>query len=323
MRSADNDDDQQTENTFDAVNETDAPYEIRTDDSIRTRNFVNAIGLNAIAQNIARNDQRRLENLQKALRVNVPKIDLPSFSPRLPAHELFQQQIKAQSDLFRDFYRRLFDQISEQQEALKDLVRTFNYLNEARNTWAQFGWIISRFPNQLISFVPENYIEANSIAIPYARESLKPLKEELLKADSKETNMTKMFEEFEKQDYLLTTMLAFPLIEGNIRRWLLSYGLPGGGNGKLKEKKLDGKTLNIIFERFSALANAQYYFFKHADNFKPIREGEYNRNFLFHGMASKEASEEICLKLFLILDETLKILPFCEALIEDSKSQSD
>ena len=36
-----------------------------------------------------------------------------------------------------------------------------------------------------------------------------------------------------------------------------------------------------------------------------------------HGMASQEISEEICLKLFLILDETQKVLPRCEALIED------
>lgn len=34
MKSADNDDDQQMENIFDAVDETNAPYEIRTDDSI-------------------------------------------------------------------------------------------------------------------------------------------------------------------------------------------------------------------------------------------------------------------------------------------------
>lgn len=322
MRSADNDDDQQTENTFDAVNETDAPYEIRTDDSIRTRNFVNAIDLNAIAQNIVQNDQRRWENLQEALRVNVPKIDLSSFSTWLPAHELLQQQIKAQSDLIRNFYRSLFDHNSALQEAL-NIVGSFSHVNEARNTWARFGWVFSRFPDQIIDLVPQSYIEANSIALPYARESLKVLREELIKAAPNDTYTNKMFEEFEKQEYLLTAMLAFTLIEGNIRRWLLSYGLPGGGNGKLEGKKLDKNTLYLIFERFAALANAQSYFFRYADNFNPEREGECNRHFLMHGMASQEISEEICLKLFLILDETQKLLPRCKALIEDRKSPSN
>jgi hypothetical protein len=320
MRSADNDDDQQTENTLDAVNETDAPYEIRTDDSIRTRNFVNANGLDAIAQNIAQNGQRGLENLQKALLVNVPKIDLYSFSTWLPAQELIQQQIKAQSDLIRNFYRSLFDHNSELQESLnniENIVGSFSHVNEARNTWARFGWIFSRFPDQIIDMVPQSYIEANSIALPYARESLKVLREELIKAASNDIYTNKMFEEFEKREYLLTAMLAFTLIEGNIRRWLLSYGLPGGGNGNLKGKKLDENTRYTIFGRFAALANAQSYFFRYADNFNPEREGECNRHFLMHGMASQEISEEICLKLFLILDETQKVLPRCEALIED------
>ena len=315
MRSADNDDDQQTENTLDAVNETDAPYEIRTDDSIRTRNFVNANGLDAIAQNIAQNGQRGLENLQKALLVNVPKIDLYSFSTWLPAQELIQQQIKAQSDLIRNFYRSLFDHNSELQESLnniENIVGSFSHV-----TWARFGWIFSRFPDQIIDMVPQSYIEANSIALPYARESLKVLREELIKAASNDIYTNKMFEEFEKREYLLTAILAFTLIEGNIRRWLLSYGLPGGGNGNLKGKKLDENTRYTIFGRFAALANAQSYFFRYADNFNPEREGECNRHFLMHGMASQEISEEICLKLFLILDETQKVLPRCEALIED------
>ena len=250
----------------------------------------------------------------------MPKIDLYSFSTWLPAQELIQQQIKAQSDLIRNFYRSLFDHNSELQESLnniENIVGSFSHVNEARNTWARFGWIFSRFPDQIIDMVPQSYIEANSIALPYARESLKVLREELIKAASNDIYTNKMFEEFEKREYLLTAMLAFTLIEGNIRRWLLSYGLPGGGNGNLKGKKLDENTRYTIFGRFAALANAQSYFFRYADNFNPEREGECNRHFLMHGMASQEISEEICLKLFLILDETQKVLPRCEALIED------
>jgi len=320
MKSADNDDDQQMENIFDAVDETNEPYEIRTDDSIRTRNFVNANGLNAIAQNIVQNDQRRWENLQKALRGNIPKIDFSSFSTMPPGFEHLQQQLKSHSDIIKDFYRSLFEHNSELQEALKNIeniVASFSHVNEARNAWARFGWVFSRFPDQIIDLVPQSYVEANSIALPYARESLKVLREELIKAAPNDTSTNKMFEEFEKQEYLLTTMLAFTLIEGNIRRWLLSYGLPGGGNGKLKGTKLDENTRYSIFERFNALANAQSYFFRYADDFNPEREGECNRHFLMHGMASQEISEEICLKLFLILDETQKVLPRCEALIED------
>ena len=237
-----------------------------------------------------------------------------------PGFEHLQQQLKSHSDIIKDFYRSLFEHNSELQEALKNIeniVASFSHVNEARNAWARFGWVFSRFPDQIIDMVPQSYIEANSIALPYARESLKVLREELIKAAPNDTSTNKMFEEFEKQEYLLTTMLAFTLIEGNIRRWLLSYGLPGGGNGKLKGTKLDENTRYSIFERFNALANAQSYFFRYADDFNPEREGECNRHFLMHGMASQEISEEICLKLFLILDETQKVLPRCEALIED------
>ena len=320
MRSTDNDDDQQMENILDTTNETNAPCETRDHVSIRTRNLVNSNVVNAIAQNVSRDAQRTHESLQNALRENMPKIDFPSFSTSISRFELLQQQLKEQSVLIRDFYRSLFDLNSGLQETLKiieNTVGSFSHVNEARNTWARFGWVFSRFPDQIIDLVPQSYIEANSIALPYARESLKALREELIKAASNDTYTNKMFEEFEKQEYLLTAMLAFTLIEGNIRRWLLSYGLPGGGNGKLKGKKLDENTRYSIFERFTALANAQYYFFRYADDFNPEREGECNRHFLMHGMASQEISEEICLKLFLILDETQKVLPRCEALIEN------
>lgn len=323
MKSADTDDDQQMDDIFDAANEMETLREVRIDDSTEIRNLENASTSNAIIQNFTTNinrnllDHRRMhESLQQVLRGNIPKIDYSAFVTIPSSFELLQQQLKRDSDIIKDFYRSLFDHNSALQEVL-NIVGSFSHVNEARNTWAQFGWVISRFSDQVIDFVPQNYIEANSIAVPYARESLKALKEELLKAASKETSMTKMFEEFEQQDYLLTAMLAFPLIEGNIRRWLLSYGSPGGGNGKLKEKKLDEKTQYIMSERFTALANAQYYFFRYADNFNPEREGECNRHFLMHGMASQEISEEICLKLFLILDETQKVLPRCKALIED------
>lgn len=320
MRSTDNDDDQQMENILDTTNETNSPCETRAHDSVRTRNLINSNALNAIAQNILPDAQRMSENLQNALRGNMPKIDFSSFSTTVSGFELLQQHLKEHSELIRDFYRSLFDHNSELQETLKiieNTVGSFSHVNEARNTWARFGWIFSRFPDQIIDMVPQSYIEANSIALPYARESLKVLREELIKAASNDIYTNKMFEEFEKREYLLTAMLAFTLIEGNIRRWLLSYGLPGGGNGNLKGKKLDENTRYTIFGRFAALANAQSYFFRYADNFNPEREGECNRHFLMHGMASQEMSEEICLKLFLILDETQKVLPRCEALIED------
>lgn len=327
MRSADTDDDQQMDDIFDAANEMETLREVRIDNSTEIRNLENASSSNAIIQNFTTNinrnllDQRRMhESLQQVLRVNIPKIDYSAFFTVPTGFELLQQQLKRESDIIKDFYRSLFDHNSALQEALKNIeniVGSFSHVNEARNTWARFGWVFSRFPDQIIDLVPQSYIEANSIALPYARESLKVLREELIKAAPNDTYTNKMFEEFEKQEYLLTTMLAFLLIEGNIRRWLLSYGLPGGGNGKLKGKKLDKNTLYLIFERFTALATAQSYFFRHADNFNPEREGECNRHFLMHGMASQKISEEICLKLFLILDETQKVLPRCKALIED------
>lgn len=51
------------------------------------------------------------------------------------------------------------------------------------------------------------------------------------------------------------------------------------------------------------------YFSLYVDGFDPTKEGEFNRNYLVHGVESKPVTRVVCMKLICLLDAVVRLVP--------------
>ncbi|RRF98786.1 MAG: hypothetical protein DUD39_07745 [Coriobacteriaceae bacterium] len=118
---------------------------------------------------------------------------------------------------------------------------------------------------------------------------------------------------FDERHYKSCTMMACSLIEGETLNLKISRA-----NTRVVTSKPRGlvTTDNIDNARIAAInligiVGAYDYFFRNAKHFDRSIEGELNRNFLMHGMMYKSISQIACIKLFILIDRVVKLLPSC------------
>lgn len=183
-------------------------------------------------------------------------------------------------------------------------------LRSGAMTWGDYGWVISRLAPGEIRTAPKSLEEADEYYSQYlTRNNIEAIFDTTEKRIARKKDYRECVALYEKGHFKSCAMMTCSLIEGQ----LLKTGLANSKkrrNGKVvleKAKELDGSALDALC--IENLLGAYLYFYKSANNFDRTLEGELNRNFLMHGMMYKPVRRKTCIKLFLLLETIVTLLP--------------
>ena len=178
-------------------------------------------------------------------------------------------------------------------------------LRGRHDTWGEYGWVLfDDMTGDASRMRPQSWVEANKIARGCINsDTVAELFERLRALVTKRNDLEEAIALFEEKRYKPCAMMVCSLIDCSLYK---------------RSKKRDGerrRSAKEPFERlqlqlsgacYTALSlsgsyKAYDYFFRQARDFKKEAEGEFNRNFLMHGMARRTVTRTSCLKLFMLL----------------------
>ncbi|WP_314026321.1 hypothetical protein [Olsenella uli] len=221
--------------------------------------------------------------------------------------------------LIVDIDRSLQEILKPNLEAIASIVNSFDNgkfwekYQEAAAVWGDYGWVvIDDMPNDVLLNIPSSYVEANRIARKYAFASLDSLKRKIPETSRKKSDVTEMFALFDEGHYKPCAMMACSLIDGELFNWKIPRARTRAVRSNPRDLVAADEGAMWAVASLSGIVPAYDHFFRRGENFNRNVEGELNRNFLMHGMMYKNVSQVACLKLFLLLDQLIELLPMCQ-----------
>lgn len=223
------------------------------------------------------------------------------------------------SQSIADASRSLNEILRPNLEVIASIVNTFDSgrfwkkYQEAAATWGGCGWVvIDDMPNDILLSIPSDYAEANRIARKYAFATLDFLKNKILETSRKKSDAIEMFALFDEGHYKSCAMMACSLIDGELFNWKIPRAQSRAVRSSPRDLTVSDESAMWAAASLSSIVPAYDHFFRWGDHFNRDVEGELNRNFLMHGMMYKKVSQVACLKLFLLLDQIIELLPLCQ-----------
>lgn len=225
---------------------------------------------------------------------------------------------------FADASRSLHEILRPNLEVIASIVDSFDSgkfwvkYQEAAAAWGDYGWVvIDDMPNDVLLSIPSDYAEANRVARKYAFATLDSLNSKIPETSRKKSDAVEMFTLFDEGHYKSCAMMACSIIDGELFNWKIPRAHSRAVRGSPRELAISDESAMWAAASLSGIVPAYDHFFRWGDHFNRDVEGELNRNFLMHGMMYKKVSQVACLKLFLLLDQIIELLPLCQ--ISDQK----
>lgn len=265
-----------------------------------------------------------------------PQVSLPTIvTPKIALPDSLLAQIAkttrafgtAVADMVRaaapigDFSKSMLEVLRPSLDALQKVLADYDSdgfwtkCGTAAREWGGLGWvIIDDMPVDMLFSCPETYPEANRLCRKMAFAQLGRLKRELPGTVRRSADADEMVSLFEEGHYKSCAMMACSLIDGELMNWKIIRTRNRKANSNPKELRAYGHGRSAQEATVSLLGVVEAYshFFQSGKGFNRSREGELNRNFLMHGMMNKQVAQIACIKLFLLLDKVVGLLPYCE-----------
>lgn len=174
--------------------------------------------------------------------------------------------------------------------------------------WGKFGWTHYEFFENIA--LPESQIEADRIARRVITdEVLHTTIANLKKNIKKHSDLDESLILFENRHYKSCCMMLFSLIDCELYKHAKKEG---GQRRQARSTYRDilqkAKEDLVLLISASGTFTAYKHFFDDAQDFDRSLEADINRNFLMHGMRYKPVRRHHCVKLFLLLEETIQII---------------
>ncbi len=247
--------------------------------------------------------------LSKALE-QVPRMDTSTILPRF--------ELPTWTERYDETLRSFATGLSPLLEVSKRAYDAIDWEAWRRvyETWGDYGWIfVDGLPLYESEMPPASVEEADRIAMSLLRDDLLV---QIMTRVSGKSEEDPDFEEaawlFDNGHYKPCAMMVCALVDGALIR-RDEPGTTAGEKGWTCRRRSGGHSAQLLVDRLPAVgfsvldyanvARVYRYFFKDGRDFEPTREGELNRNFLSHGMATKPVGRVSCVKLFLLLDAIL------------------
>lgn len=222
--------------------------------------------------------------------------------------------------LGKDFLSGLFEPF---ELLLNDYNIKFPYQKEDIETsiraWADYGWVLpERMPLGEWMAFPTSLEEADSRAAAYIDDaSIASLFDDAARLTGSTLDISEAKALFFDGRYKPCAMLLCAEIEGTIIKSRKRVYVDISGRRKrrevakiVRETELEVDGATRIWSRIAALPlviNNKYWL--DGKDFDPDQEGEFNRNFIDHGMDTKPVTKTICIKLLLLLGVVTEV--FC------------
>lgn len=253
------------------------------------------------------------------IQINIPKSTLAAFTSLSEnATKAYLKTLEASqvlADTFKPIYESLSGIIkSINWEGLSKALEGLDFegLQEGAKIWGEYGWSVSDLSPSEIRNAPELLTDADKYYLQYmTKERVQNLFDNVLT----EIPRKKDFEEcrvlYEQKHYKPCAMMLCSLIEGQLIRHVPKTSWKRNGDKALKRLKdvsdIDSDLTDAIW--ILNTLSAYNYFFRSGENFNRVVEGELNRNFLMHGMMYRPVLKRTCIKLFLLLESIVAMMP--------------
>lgn len=269
------------------------------------------------------------------------KINIPGYNQNIgQMTKTIAQIVKPMMDT-QEMLKPFFNQISELSKSiskyyssitttLSDIikrVRIPSFSEEEKEQikgsyeeWGKYGW--TPIPNASISFYfnpPVDMKDANRKALKYCKnEDMKELFEEMrTKSGIKQSDFEEAIFCFENKKYKSCAMILFALLDSKLIRFQKDEdrnkrnNLRPSGQKAAKniEKRYDSEEEKNLYRLFEAanIFGCIDKFFEPGNDFK-YQPKTINRNFLEHGMLTKQVRRMDCVQLFLLYYNFVKLL---------------
>lgn len=253
------------------------------------------------------------------IQANIPKstlATLASFSANIAkAYSKTLEVSRILADTFKPIYEslsRLIKSINWEglSKALEGL--DFEGLQEGANAWGEYGWVVSDLSPSEIKNVPKSLTDANKYYLQYmTKERVQNLFDNVLVEIPRKKDFEECIILYEQKHYKPCAMMLCSLIEGQIIRHVPKTTRIRNGNRALKKLREASDADSDLTDAIWILntLSAYNYFFHSGENFNRAVEGELNRNFLMHGMMYRPVLKRTCIKLFLLLESIVTMMP--------------
>lgn len=188
----------------------------------------------------------------------------------------------------------------------------FEGLQEGAKIWGEYGWAVSDLSPSEIRNVPELLADADKYYLQYMTKArVQNLFDNVLTKTPRKKDFEECIVLYEQKHYKPCAMMLCSLIEGQLIRHVPKTAWKRNGDRALKRLKdvsdIDSDLADAIW--ILNTLSAYNYFFHNGENFNRAVEGELNRNFLMHGMMYRPVLKRTCIKLFLLLESIVTMMP--------------
>lgn len=255
------------------------------------------------------------------IQVNIPKTTLATFTRFseniINAYMKTLEVSQVLADAFKpihEFLSGLIKSINWEglSKALEGL--DFEGLQEGAKTWGEYGWVVSDLSPSEIRNVPESLTDADRHYLQYMTKGrVRNLFDNVLAEIPRKKDFEECIILYEEKHYKPCAMMLCSLIEGQLIKYVPKTTWKRNGNKALEKIR---ETSDIDSDLADAIwilntLSAYNYFFHNGENFNRAVEGELNRNFLMHGMMYRPVLKRTCIKLFLLLESIVTMMPDC------------
>lgn len=269
--------------------------------------------------------QEALKKLSEiALRTSQVQVDIPkstlatfaSFSGNIA--KAYMKTLEVSRDLagtFKPIYESLSGLIkSINWEGLSRALEGLDFegLQEGAKIWGEYGWVVSDLSLSEIRNVPRSLADANKYYLKYmTKERVQNLFDNVLAEIPRKKDFGECIILYGEKHYKPCTMMLCSLIEGRLIKYVPKTTWKRNGDKALEklreESDIDSNLTDAIWVLNTL--SAYNYFFRSGENFNRAVEGELNRNFLMHGMMYRPVLKRTCIKLFLLLESIVTMMP--------------
>lgn len=253
------------------------------------------------------------------IQINIPKATLATFAS-------FSENITKAYMKTLEVSRVLTDTFKPIHEFLSGLIKSINWeglskalagldfegLQEGAKTWGEYGWVVSDLSPSEIRNVPESLTDADKYYLQYmTKERVQNLFDNILTEIPRKKDFEECIILYEEKHYKPCAMMLCSLIEGQLIKYVPKTTWKRNGNEALEKLREASDMDNDLTDAIWILntLSAYNYFFHSGENFNRAVEGELNRHFLMHGMMYRPVLKRTCIKLFLLLESIVTMMP--------------